>query len=261
MSRVTISLNELTFTNKPFASLSAACISLAALTSLLKHTQPSGATQQSTLQSLLYRWLHMFHFSKLKGCWPSELRMLLLHHQTLTHLAKLLVPIKSDDQTDVIDPHRSAFSDILNRAKDLLEHSPIKSSKRFQHYLGLIAPIFVAGVQSMDSQTRAEAVSLLRSMQRTEGRWDSASAANIVESVGLLSCPKSHGDSVGPVRTLLIPELSTECVHDTERTAVYIFFRAREIVNPGELESGPWQPVDWIPEDVETVTRVCVVLV
>jgi hypothetical protein len=94
--------------------------------------------------------------------WPSDIRLLKVHHRTAILLARTISPT-----TEMIyDEYLEDFIYVLLEFRDLLE---IRSSALFENDLGLIPPLYLVASCCRDPLLRREAISLLRLMHRHEG--------------------------------------------------------------------------------------------
>lgn len=263
--RTTAPLNELVLTAKAFVTFREACSSLNACARILKHGFVRGSSQGSTLSSLLGRWIHGYHLSKVE-CWPCENKMLLLHHFTLFQLTTCLPQSREgrhieSDEGDTMEDLEAAFDKIVQDMDDLLTNHPLRSSKHFQRELGLIAPLFTTGVQCTSKKTRNKAVRLLRSLVRKEGGWTSSCAAHIAESVGLIrsanpDAVKARGSSH------LMAKISVECGGGLSGSEVSMQLSEW---NPEELSVGEnwgqeseWHTIPWQTDEIRNVQKVWV---
>ena len=97
--------------------------------------------------------------------WPSDLKLLKVHHRAATILADTLASTSELD----FDSHMGDFEYIIANMKDLLENSKIQASPIFIAGLGLIPPLFLVASKCRDRKIRRQALPLLRMMHRQEG--------------------------------------------------------------------------------------------
>lgn len=109
-----------------------------------------------------------------------ECLLLRAHHDAAT----IMVECLSSASEMVFDEHLVNFKVLLGKCSAAAIPSSSPSiTFHFGFSLGLISPLFLIATRCRDPTTRKEAVAVLRSMHRSEGCWDSCSAALIAKHV------------------------------------------------------------------------------
>jgi len=151
---------------------------------------PAASTQEAT--DLLSQWLMAFskYTPRPGGKHEKEfLRREFLRRECLIMRAhhravSIMVESLSVNSEMVYDQHLDSFKTLLEECS-AAAIPPVASAVSF-HFgfsLGLIPPLFLIATRCRDPAIRKEALAVLRSTHRSEGCWDSCSAALIAEYV------------------------------------------------------------------------------
>ena len=139
------------------------------------------------VKALLSQWLTAFncYHPQPGGIHEEELlRRDCLHLRAHHRAALIMVDCLSSTSEMTFDEHHESFTALLEEcsAAAVPPTSP-NISFHFGFSLGLIPPLFLLATRCRHPSIRREAVAVLRSMHRSEGCWDSCSAARIAEHV------------------------------------------------------------------------------
>ncbi|KAH8694346.1 hypothetical protein BGZ61DRAFT_532441 [Ilyonectria robusta] len=91
--------------------------------------------------------------------------------------------LKPDDEED--DLERQDCEYILNLAELLVRSGGSEAHPIFTWHADLIPPLYLVGLSSGDADIQQRTTTLLRSMRRREGIWDSQEVAEILETMHL----------------------------------------------------------------------------
>jgi hypothetical protein len=146
---------------------------------------PAASTQEAT--SLLSQWLTAFTQytphpggTHEKEFLRRECLLMRAHHRAVS----IMVESLSVSSEMVYDQHVDSFRTLLEECS-AAAIPPVAAAVSF-HFgfsLGLIPPLFLIATRCRDPVVRKEALAVLRSTHRSEGCWDSCSAALIAEYV------------------------------------------------------------------------------
>lgn len=121
---------------------------------------------------------------------PEAIKLLL--HSKMTRIA-FLAGLSFDQ--DIFDGLHSDFEDIVSLSATLLKvyqsRAAASSPLSFTFDLGVIVPLWLAGIKCHDPATRARVIALLHQYPRREGVWDGELAASMVEFIAELEV--AHG--------------------------------------------------------------------
>jgi hypothetical protein len=147
---------------------------------------PAASTHEAT--NLLSQWLLAFNKytpqpggKHEKEFLRRECLLMRAHHRAVAIMVESLSSFNSEM---VFDQHLAGFKTLLDECS-AAAIPPVASAVSF-HFgfsLGLIPPLFLIATRCRDPALRKEALAVLRSTHRSEGCWDSCSAALIAEHV------------------------------------------------------------------------------
>lgn len=112
-----------------------------------------------------------------------------IHYRILS----IMLDVTSFDTESIYDKYLTDFRALLNQCEDIIKHRESAPANNWAEYgdrmslfefdFGMIAPLFVIACHCRDPALRRKAIRLMRYLHRTEGAWDTCSAAKIVEGV------------------------------------------------------------------------------
>ena len=156
-----------------------------ALLHVLNNDLPEGDVESliERIEMHLQRWVYLFHglTGTGKAC---HRRMLITHHVNVT---TLLAEVKKSQDMELHqeEDFKSQYTWNVTEVEDLLASVSLSKDAPFvpRHDLGLIPPLFTAAVRCTDPDVSGKAISMLKSMDRTEGCWSDSMAARITETI------------------------------------------------------------------------------
>ncbi|RMZ85880.1 hypothetical protein DV737_g372, partial [Chaetothyriales sp. CBS 132003] len=144
-------------------------------------------TDVAVIEIHLARLLGFFHRLSAPAD-PVQRRLLIVHHIAALGLCRALSERVGDKEADATRVKTRARW-IIHEIEDILDapanakRESASSSHVLSHNLGFIPPLFVAAIVCNDLVIRAQALVLLKKLNRVEGQWTSQAAATTVEVI------------------------------------------------------------------------------
>ena len=109
----------------------------------------------------------------------TESLLLRAHH----HALSIMVTCLGSNSEMVFDDYVETFKILLDECSAAAIPPSSSTTFHFGFSLGLIPPLFLLATRCRDPIVRKSAISVLKSLHRSEGQWDSCSAAQIAEYI------------------------------------------------------------------------------
>ena len=140
-----------------------------------------------TVDGHLTRWVMLFHSLTGTGAACIRRRIVVHHINTLAMVSELKRHFGLPDGSST--RLQSQYSWNVREIEDLFGYKPTSSfgwtrgDGSSVTYLGIIPPLFTAAIRAEDSDVQSNAIALLKSLDCTEGTWNSNVAANIAHAI------------------------------------------------------------------------------
>ncbi|KIW32385.1 uncharacterized protein PV07_03936 [Cladophialophora immunda] len=150
---------------------------------------PDLIEQVEALDARLYKWMNLFQ--NLTATGPVYIRRMLVVHNVAANI--LLDQVKArtqyantSEEEQEEEPRHCRFNFTVIEVEDILRYDPlatVESRRKKPPSLGFIPPVFLAATAAPRLETRTRAINVLRTLNVTEGPWNTEHAAQVAEGI------------------------------------------------------------------------------